>query len=142
MALIPGRDEPKEGWEERGLESTQKNACGEKLLPVLHETHAKLNEAPCEDEERKPVANSQLTEDDVSGELEDDVGHEVQASNNAVSSANREIQSDIHPSGIGSTEVDSVNECERIDQSQNWQNADIKPKQCSPFKLRVDSGMV
>ena len=51
------------------LESTQKDTCGEKLLPVLHETHAKLNEAPCEDEERKPVANSQLTEDDVSGEL-------------------------------------------------------------------------
>lgn len=36
-------------------------------------------------------------------------------------------QCDVHPCGVGSTKVDSVNERESVDQSQNGQDAEIQP---------------
>lgn len=51
------------------LKGTQENSCRQKLLPVLDETHAKLNETPCEDEESEPVANTELTKNDVPRKL-------------------------------------------------------------------------
>ena len=61
-------------------------------MPVVDKAHADLDSAPGEGDEREPDLGANTAEEDIGGELEDDVGDEEDEGDDGISGADVELE--------------------------------------------------
>ena len=77
VPLVPHAHVEDDTGEESTFCDAEEEADGEKPGKVLGDAHKGTNDTPCEGESRKPKSGAREFEDDVSGDLEQDVTDEV-----------------------------------------------------------------